>query len=395
MKAYHKYALWMWFLLLIFPCESRSSEITAEVMPEGRFRFRFMRGLTGTVNAKYTSDGGLQSLNQSLDSTRISASPDGRLLINTLNDIGGGQLGNDLFLGYLENGVSVNYVGFALDYGITPRLSIGAGVGVFTKTFSTNFSDGNARLIQRYANLNNAALNAALTSDLNSILTQKGYRPLASEEVSGPGEFNIGAKYKAIENNAFIKSFGATITLGRDSDKPDPRKMIDLTLGDGQTDIMLTSFAEYRGIKNVRLGTVLDYIIQLPDYYDMAVMNGDTISAIAQGVELDKGDILRAEGWGEVDATDYLLFRGSYIYETKGADGVETIDYTLDAQKFGAPTAYNVHKLEFGLQFSTVKWFMKKKFFYPFKLIFQYSLPFAGSNTEYVHLANLQLHCYL
>jgi hypothetical protein len=206
----------------------------------------------------------------------------------------------------------------------------------------------------------------------------------------------LGTKYRYFKSPIFEASSKILFMLPTgETDNPD--NLVDLPLGDGQTDLELTMAQTYTGINKLDISLAFRTIIQLPDKHEMRVPKDeeDLLPDISQKEILrrDLGDSLETQLSMYWKPSSYVFTRTAYSYTVKSSDrfaGDKDLAYNLLSRN----THSRLHQLNLEIGLSTVDTFLRNAAIIPMEIMFGYVRPLAGVNSHISDIFKAGLFVY-
>ena len=398
----------------------------ATVLPKGISRARIVTLLTDEVRGGFDSDGRPVGLTDSLNRTMgmndlVAAQPELGDLMNALNGVQPG-LGNELLSTNLYSDFKVNarVMVPAYEYGITSRLTVGIRVPIVTKKISHDFSsdpinnavattkalgdlvNSNAAVKEGLEKVEAVSLDSA--SMIRSAFTAKGYEGPRDFESTRVGDIEMGAKYQHLKNENWKGAF----TLG-------------MRLGTGATESLTNPFDSGTGTGAYALGLVADHSYQINHRLEVGAMAKGSYSfkdTRQRAVPVNEADslpsLLAADGQVQ-DVTRQIGFKfnsqlwaaysffgdqleawGAWDVQSKAQDSFQGANPggKLRYDLLGQDTESSIQSASFGLEYSTIPLFRKKKFPVPLQVGAFYSFPVTGKNETIGPYTRMDLKLY-
>jgi hypothetical protein len=386
---------------------------TTEVLPKGIFYFDTTYYHYFDITERYNPDGDTEDIavdyNTNLDSTVFPA-------LVPLDPLVGGRasIGSSV----VDFTSQYNWFEFKLAYGITDKLSVGVLI-----PYNHTKNEVKARLNTSTANvgknpfygtpedpfgspiiplaLGGVPFNKEDTIDLlgNGLDVNNdgvvdvpgfGYKRFESWSDSMLGDIEVGAKYQFYNkgNWSFAGLVGLRLPTG---EVDDPDDLVDIKPGDGQTDILLRLYADYKGIKNLLLTTTIYYDIQLPDEQKLRVLDNVDfpLTVNKETVDRNLGDAFEARISGNYSLSKAFSAGLEYRFTAKAKDSIDG-DKGYCYSCLEEETDYTSHVILASLGYSTVQMYMDKKFKVPLNASITYRYRFAGTNnvtkSQYISL---------
>jgi hypothetical protein len=398
---------------------------TAKVLPKGVRRARVVGVVTSEVRQTFNESGRLQGLSHSLnrgltihDLAANASGEDGeklRTLISSLNTLHPG-LGDQLAASNLHSNFTLQqqiYLG-AFEYGLTPRLSIGARLPVIKRSARNRFEAvtiNNAGEIQKLVGsglspemaAGLAKLDQSLDTPfyLQSIFTAKGYEAPRDFEKTQIGDLELGGKYNFYRDD----TFHSTVLLGMGvptGAKSDIRNIFDKGTSKETWCFGAQLFQEAEVLRRLTLGAAAKYSVSLPDSRERAVPKDekDSLPSLqpeagqVQTVKRTRGSQLETEvSAGYRFSGDKVGIWSAYQYSRKARDrfsGPGPLYYEGLAKN----TDWALHAGEIGADYSTIPAFRKGTFSVPLEVSLLYNRPLRGRNTPDAAYTRLDFMVY-
>jgi hypothetical protein len=229
-----------------------------------------------------------------------------------------------------------------------------------------------------------------LQDPVNSKLRRLGYEELRSHRVHGMGDMKIVNKFLVRQNAAESVAIKMDFTLPTGT-APNADKALDVPTGDGQTDLGFSAIYDRELVRDLRWNTYGGVTVQLGDRLvrripDTSAYTGaiDSLSADKELVDRNLGDIYSAGTSLNYDFVSTGLNVGAgYSFQFLTAaryQGTRYADYRYRLLEGESPVQA-LHSATVMAGFSTVNWYKKKTFVYPFQVNLAYSHPLAGRNV--------------
>ncbi len=393
----------MLIISLLFLCVSGRAELeTTETLPTGVYSPRFIFGTYSGLDQKFNSNGLVEG---AADQYHINLNgkmlanlkPELKDIVEGLNKLPGNKnLGNDMSAGTLTFKASPNIDYFVptLSYGLTPNLSIGAGIPIvhFRNSLQA-FAQGNLSNVSHFVHglkpemddamsrLVSAAGN--LQGSVNSILATRGYKPIQNADFVAPGDLQISAVYRYYTSPQWRLALRPFIQIptGR---ADDPDDLVDIATGD-QPAIGLYSIHEYRLSRQWMLLSSAGYQYNIEDSSTMRVpLDGDdSLPALDREETLSRrtGDSIFLEGGVSYAPVRPLEIKLVYDFADKDSDWYQGDHPGWNYSLLSDNTASQIHQLRAQVEFSTVDYYLEKSFSMPFKLGYVFSDTFYAVNS--------------
>ena len=392
--------------------------LSEQILPEGVWHPRLVFGIVSEAAQLFDSRSRLTSVsryNATLDSNYLKTmSPNMSELIENLNELYPGRLGDRLNLGSLEfhGGPEMSYFGLALAYGLTDRWTMGVAlpfIHMYGGITIESSGKSNARDVERHVlnteannphsnelipNIRNLANNTT-KGIFDQILEEKGFKSLEQIDYKGIGDLQILSVYNYFKKDPWNFYLMTTLNLPT-GPKDDPDSLIDFPEF-AQTKLFLKTHHEIQASNRLLFGSSLSYLWRISDrvvarikeYKDDFIPGEDRKEFVYRNL----GDEVSIEAFGKLQTTKFLSFdisislslatRDHYLGERPGSD------YSLmedDTDKYWVNG-------KLGMHFSTIDWFMKGRFPLPLIISYNHSDILYGRNKqrEVRHEASLLL----
>lgn len=410
-------------LLLAFVAISArrvSAQETAAVMPKSIFRVRAIQIMGDTIGSRLDGDGRamplLSPLNRSVSTKEMAASdPNLKQLYDALNAFRTG-LGDSLFNANFETKSQIDFKRtiYALEYGITQRMSFGFMVPIYDMAIRSKFDvkvDSQIDKIRQVTagldpvqdGLDQAEASAPTTATFEkAVFTDKGYEVPGNYTVHGMSDAEIGLKYQIVNTEKFLFSGQLQFRLPTTSHTQDYTRLLDIGLGDKQLDVGAWFFADYMPTRDLVFGGMFRYTSQLADKKKIPFLKkGETgLADLTDPKSWDTATRNLGEMIETELATTYYFYNrvfnvyGAYQYAYKGADKYTGTKSNLDYKAMGVDTKTTTHKYEAGIGYGTIQAYFDKKFPVPFEVKYGYNWMFRGTNSPLVSYNRFNLLLY-
>lgn len=393
---------------------------TAMVMPKGIFRVRAIGIVTQPVESRFDNGGDrialLQPLNRTVSASEQAAqNADLKTLYDKLNEFQAG-LGDSLFQTDLKatSDIHVQQNIYALEYGLTPRISLGMMVPIVEMKVRSDFSALSTTNVdaikQRVAGvtplvdgLDQFAAQVPGTATYQDILfTSRGYEIPGSFTTKAMGDMEVGGKYQVVNSEHWMFSVQPQFRLPTTGKTENFTRLLDKGVGDKQLDAMVYFFLDYNPNSNLTFGSAARFSAQLSDkLYRPVPRPGETMLPDLTNpdnwdtVNRNLGDMVETElnstykFWNQT-----INVYGAYQFVGKGADRYSGSKTWLDYGALGVDTAQRTHKYEIGIGLSTIQLYFQKKFFLPFELKYGFNSTFSGKNVPKASYNRFNLYLY-
>ncbi len=287
--------------------------------------------------------------------------------------------------------VSTLVMGSALEYGLTPNLTLGAIVPVVSAR--TKFELAFNKSAQVLNHPSPTVRNLDLVKAAQEGAMKAGYAPLENWDALGLGDIELGIKYKLLNTQSWslATKSGVRLPTGR---VDDPDVLTDIGFGDGQTDLGSTLLVDYTGIPNTLLNTWVKYTVQFPDRQLLRVPDtGELFTTKKEDIRRNLGDRVDAVVTAEYSFWTNFNVNATYAFFSKQKDRFKS-DLGFNAQGLEANTAQQKHSADVGIGFSTLPWFRQGAFNLPMDAGLNLEIPLAGKNVAKATAVNLEYKLY-
>ncbi len=427
-------------LLFIFPiwgfismalATTAFAQEETSVLPHGVFR-TWIIGAAGGSEYKFNTTGKRQGLahilNRSVSMTdleeALSKSSDFvktaselKNLRSELDDygakIGQPKLGNNLFQSdiYAAAQVEASQLILALEYGLTPKLSLGIAAPLMWYDIKAKVNIRNQNAFARTQNIvKGLPLESRVLSFSSnapneetfkkSIFTDKGYQVPDNNRIFGISDIEGGLKYAAFKST-YVDSallFGFRLPTG--SHKKDPTNLVDQHIGDGQLDLAVQASVDFKITPKFIFLSSAKYTFQTPDR-EMIVgkLKGsdDPLPDLTDPRVYDFANRKLGNTWDLNFNLRYYMFQsrfavvGAYLYQFKGQDSFNGNNPYLNYALLEKNTNSNYHATEVFLIYSTVADYMRQEKAIPWEASVTYHHTLAGVNTPDLRYAYARL----
>ena len=222
-----------------------------------------------------------------------------------------------------------------------------------------------------------------MSDPIRSKLRDYGYKELVGENVTHVGDLKLVSKYHWVDNPRHRLSLMGELTLPVGEEK-DVDKALNVTLGDGQTDIGLGVHYDVLLRKTLTLALGASYTAQLPDRNAERVpeqedtkvtpdVDGDLQRNLGDIVTTQVGLLYARGGWG---------WQLGHSYQYKGEDEYRGTRFASERYAWiGRETEQEMHSLVLGANYNTIELFRAKKFPLPMMVSLNHTRVLAGRNV--------------
>jgi len=406
-------------LSLLATSLSAYAQRSATVLPANIYRVRAV-GVTAnpvlrTLNAEGERQNLMGAMEQTLTAKDIAASnADLQALYNGLNQFEAG-LGDSLITADLLPQAEVNarQMVFALEYGLTNRISLGIIVPTVQMKVQASFdarvnsqaaqvaerTQGVPALEQGVAQFQ--ANTPTAQTFANGIFVDNGYKTPSNFEYSGLSDIELGAKVQYLNASAWRGTCLAGVRAPTATYKDDPSNLLDSGTGDGQWDLAAECANEFDPLKTVTLGVAARYTVQLPNSYRQAVLrDGSTDplpnlndSSLVQPIRRDLGDMVEAEVSTRVNIGAAWHVSGLMELAFKAEDRY-TGPKSFQIDELGSDSETMAYRAELGVGYSTIPEFAAKRFAVPMEVKVAYNTLTQGYSVPMSAYARMDLIVY-
>lgn len=375
---------------------------TSQVLPGGIRNPRFI-DFSMTAGQRFRSDGSIEPLgallNRPITWNDVFDSQDSKTTAKGIVDIikkagldPTGIAGQATGVVNARIDVRVPVIGV----GITDKLTMALAVPIVNAQISASSgfirSPGGQASVDEIGKISPERANYAanhLNDPVNSKLQRLGYQPLGSETISGLGDIQLVSKYQWHQDpdSGFATKLVIGFPTGTDSN---PDKVIDVTTGYNRFQIGALAQYDHRLYDSLGTNLFLGYTALMPNQMvkRLPYLNYDPLSGDKETLTRELGHIV---SFGAMLNYEFesagLRVAAGYNFQslsgTRYSGSPQDSSYTR--QRIGLLTAFEpdqiLHCFVTTVGFSTVNWYLKKKFFLPFQLNAVYSKPIAGRNV--------------
>ena len=363
----------------------------AQVLPKGVARARVDTNFYLPIEDKFDKDGNVVDIAKDYNT----------------------PLNSQVFQGVLPPGVNLGasvvsfkydftILNFALDYGVTDRLTVGFQVPYWWAENKVSARIDNATANAWISNSTGAPVPVGTPGahptgieDIQALLKNVyGFKRFETWSNRGVGDVEARARHQYFKSTDWRLAFTGGIRFPT-GQVDDPDNLVDYAFGTGATALLFRSNNDYTGIPNLTLNGTVRYDLVLPDHQVVRVPADphQPITANKENVSRNLGDVTELEGTATYAFTKTWSASGTYKYAFKGKDkvsGNRGLAYSsLERETDWTEQVYNV-----GLSWSTVPLYMEKKSSVPMSASLSYRDRFAGKNnvfkSQYINLS-LQL----
>lgn len=285
--------------------------------------------------------------------------------------------------------VSSFVFGSAVEYGLTDELTVGAIIPFVAANTRFNVQFQKTPFVASTPTLN--AIN--FEEKVKSLATANGYDYRENWENFGLGDIELGFKYRWLNNDWVTLATKAGVRLP--TGKPDnPDQLIDVALGDGQTDLGATLLVDFKGLPSTLLTAMTKYTLQLPDRQLLRVPNDQELfTSKKENIYRNLGDRVDTSLTAEVALWKVFNINTTYAFFSKEKDRFQSNAGYYD-KGLEKNTAQSKHTADVGIGFSTLPWFKEGSFSFPMDAGINVEIPLAGRNVANVRTVNLEYKLY-
>lgn len=385
----------------------------ADVVPKGIWSFLLETSYFLPTTHRFDDDGEVEPIDEDFNTNLDSAVFTGLAALDPF------VVGPPASLGNSEVSLEISRAElyFTLAYGVTDKLTVGARVPYLNLRNKVD-----ARLNTSTANVGKSALANSLaplsgpfappdvvpltTEDIQGLLGEGlditgdgtievpglGYERFGTWSDWGIGDIEAGFKYQYFKSEDWRLAFMLAARLPT-GEVDDPDNLTDLSFGEGQWDILFRLHNDYTGFKNWVLSSTFKYDHQLPDHEVKRVLEDVNQPLVPkenkENVKRDLGDIFECEVSATYMFREVFSARLLYSFAYKGKDDIDG-SRGLNYEALEDETRAYEHIIKPGISFSTIPWFVKKTFPFPFTVSLDYRNKFAGMNvfkSQYIYLS--------
>lgn len=391
---------------------------SAAVLPEGIRNARF-RGMYISAGQNFNGGGQLQSLatplNQKISWKKVLDgfnNPTDKQVLSRLMTMSG--IDTSGIAGYSTAAVDIsgNVNIPAIGWGITDDLSIGFAVPIYDLQVNTKIGFVQARradgtspsqdLVNAFENYEAKAdmIANSLNDAVNKFATDNGYKRVGNQNIKGPGDAKLIAKYKVHKDldNSIATRVELTVPTGT---APDADRLVDLPTGDGQWDLGAFVLWDRTLPKNFSVNSFMGYTIQMPDVLDRRIPEeqGSPLASLdsKEKVYRDSGDIFTSGVGLNYAAFQNTLEAGvGYTFQYQAPTSFKGSKF--DAVRYQwleeLNPEQNLHALTYKVGISTLQRYKTGSIGIPLQTYVAYSVPVAGKNTNRANVISAEVLMY-
>jgi hypothetical protein len=220
---------------------------------------------------------------------------------------------------------------------------------------------------------------------VNRKVKDYGYKPITGLNETGLGDIQLVAKYliDQTDSDSYAAKGSITLPTGRSSD---PDKIIDASFGDKQFKIGTGLVWDKRLFDEFKLTQAGGYTVALPSSIEKRVPSEQGSSLTKDKENVGRGfqnqfSLSTGASYGLSDLGLNFGTAWSFQYQTGITySGSKYAAVRYDWLSEQSPDQL-LHSVIGSIGFSTVEWYRRKKFVYPFEVKIVYSHPVIGRNT--------------
>ncbi|HVJ64192.1 MAG TPA: hypothetical protein VM901_02945 [Bdellovibrionota bacterium] len=347
------------------------------------------------------------TLQNSKDPQALNTSKQLKDLRTELNNFGSGvgspKLGDNLFQSdlYADAQADVMQFVFALEYGLTPKLSVGLAAPLMWYDIQANFNTASQDSFHSVmhtvkgtpleSKVKQFAQQAPTSATFRkSIFTDQGYYEPSATKIFGLSDLEGGVKYRAFESTYVDSSLLFGFRLPTGTHKKDPRNLLDQSIGDGQLDLAFQASVDFKITPHLIFLSSAKYTFQTPDRELVVGKPKGSTAPLPDLTDLNSYDFAnRKLGniWEMNFNLRYYMFQhrvaliSAYIFQNKFADSYSGDNPVLDYAALSRNTDTQTHATELFLIYSTVADYMRGQKAFPFEVSVTYHHTLAGRNA--------------
>lgn len=408
----------------MFLAASASAQEETSVLPKGIYR-TWVIGAVGGADYQFNASGNkqglahilnrsvtMQDLEKAMSESKNPSSRDtGKELARLRNElnthgenvVGLPNLGNSLYQAdiYADAKVEVSQLVYALEYGLTTKVSLGLAVPLQWYDIKANLriesQNSFLNTIQKIKNTpleNEIRRFAVEIQDSNkfkkSLFTDNGYQIPNDTRIFGVGDLEGGLKYRAFESQYVDAAMLFGFRLPTASHKKDPTNLLDQSTGDKQLDVAIQGGLDFKFTPNLVMLSAAKFTFQTPDrepIYGNLKGSSSPLPDLNDPRTFDNASRKLGNMWDLNFNLRYYMFQkrvalvGAYIYQHKFADNYSGNNPYLDYKKLELNTDKSSHSTEFFLVYSTVADYMRQEKAIPWEASITYHHTLAGRNV--------------
>jgi hypothetical protein len=290
-----------------------------------------------------------------------------------------------------EANAAMNIMVPVLAAGITDRFSLGIAVPIVKTSVSATSGFVKSEEGQKVLTALNATAPVEGTSAADQInhavdhgLQSYGMEPFKSKNTTHVGDIQVVGKYLLYDGGSHLVSLRSTLVLPTGT-RPNPDAVIDLPTGDGRYQTGLGLSFDQVFAKDYRWNVFGHYLALLPNQMERRIPTeaDNPISSEKESLTRKLGSIISTGTSITRDITAGFSAGVGYAAQYFSGNQYEPGQFEPIRYQYLADLAPSqlLHSATIMAGFSTVDWFLKKKFFYPFMANFYYSTPLASQNA--------------
>lgn len=281
-----------------------------------------------------------------------------------------------------------------LAFGLSDKNTLAVAVPVIR--YSTNVDTGviisnpdqynaflNGLVNSKRALLKGTEFQNKMYAPINSKVSEYGYESLKNEEGTILGDIKVIGKRKVLESSSHLVSIQGEVTLPTGK-KADVNKVINITGGDGQTDLGGGVIHDFTFFNYMTLSSQAIYTVQFQDNEKMRIPERQD-SRLTPDIDNNTSRNLGDSFLGQVGLKwNYagLNLGSSYALQYKEKDEYkgrefESVHYTWLSQD----TRQRMQTVQFLAGFDTVDMYKKGQFKAPLSILLNYTLVTEGKNV--------------
>ncbi len=293
-----------------------------------------------------------------------------------------------------------------LAWGISKKATLAVAVPVVQ--YSTNVDTGVVytdptqynkfleELEKRGAGLKSSEFMNKMNAPIVSKLQEYNYEPLSNEQGSALGDIKVVAKQKVFENDLNLLAIQTELTLptGR---KGSINKVINVTGGDGQTDLGAGFIHDLSINEHLTLSSQAIYTIQFADKEAMRIperQDSKLTPDIDNNTDRDLGDSVIAQTGLKLNYSGFNLGTG-YSLQYKDQDAYEGTVYESEHYSWlSQDTRQRMQGVQFVAGYDTIEAYKKGQFKAPLSILFNYTVVVEGKNVVKDPVASVDFNLF-
>lgn len=263
-------------------------------------------------------------------------------------------------------------------------------------TDNTQYNNFLRALEQRSAALKGAEFVNKMSAPISSKVREYNYEPLANEEGSVLGDIKVVAKRKIFESDLNLLALQTELTLPTGK-KANVNKVINVSGGDGQTDVGAGIIHDLVMSSHLTLSTQTIYTVQFADKEAMRVQerqDSKLTPDVDNNARRDLGDSFIGQVGLKYNQSGFNL-GSAYSLQYKEKDEYKGNLYEAERYSWSSQdTRQRMQAVQFVAGFDTLEAFKKGQFKAPLSIFLNYTMVVEGKNVVKDPVTSLDLNLY-